>query len=227
MALSAFAIAALLSLYATFRKKPTAASRQPPWVLIAVIALLALAPIGIDAYLQHEKTAIAGIYRLRVTVVDPRNVPVEDATVRVTAANESKTAPDGSAELAIPRGSMPQDGKVTVYAQKDSAFLHGNKEMTLGGDMNPSTTITIAPNRTAPINGTVEDQTGHAIPGVRVGIAGTTSIETDAGGNFRIPNAGSLGQKVLLHAEKRGYTPVSQYHPAGDEPVVLILTRER
>jgi hypothetical protein len=152
---------------------------------------------------------------------------VESATVRVTAANETKTTAAGSAELAIPKGSMPQDGKVTIYADKEQSFQHGNKELSLEQDMNPSVVITVVRDRTVPVKGAVQDEDGRGLKGVRVSIPGGTAVETDTDGNFQIANAGSLGQKVLLHAEKPGYQPISQYHPAGDEPAILVLSRMR
>src|SRR3954447_19431873 len=82
-----------------------------------------------------------GIYRVRVTVVDDHHIPVEDAVVRVTAANEVKTAANGDAELAIPKGSLPHDGKVTIFADKELAFQHGRKELSLAEDVNPAVTI--------------------------------------------------------------------------------------
>ena len=236
--LAAFAIAALLAIYTAFLTKPNAAARRALWVLVGVIGLLALLPIGVDAYLQRQKIVTDAdlqrqkltansIYRVRVTVVDDRNVPVEGTVVRVTAANEAKTTSDGSAELAIPKGSLPADGKVTIFADKEPAFLHGRKELSLGDDMNPSVIIPVVLARTAAVSGAVQDEAGHALKGARVSIPGGAAVETDADGNFRISNAGSLDQKVLVHAEKSGYKPVSQYHPAGDEPVILVLSRTR
>jgi hypothetical protein len=223
--LTAFAIAALLTIYKAFLAKPNVSARKTVWVLVGVICVLALVPIGTDAYLKREKLTLGTIYRVRVTVVDDRNVPVEGTVVRVTAANEAKTTSDGSAELAIPKGSLPADGKLTIFADKEPAFLHGRKELSLGDDMNPSVIIPVVLARTAAVSGAVQDEAGHALKGARVSIPGGAAVETDADGNFRISNAGSLGQKLLLHAEKRGYQPVSQYHPAGDEPVILVLSR--
>jgi hypothetical protein len=236
--LTAFAIAVLLALYTAFLAKPNASARKGLWVLVAVICVLALVPISTDAYLQREKIATDAdlqrqkltansIYRVRVTVVDDRNVPVEGTVVRVTAANEAKTTSDGSAELAIPKGSLPADGKVTIFADKEPAFLHGRKELSPGDDMNLSVMIPVAPSLTAAVNGAVQGEAGRGLKGARVSIPGGTAVETDADGNFRIANAGSAGQKVLVHAEKSGYKPVSQYHPAGDDPVILVLSHTR
>jgi hypothetical protein len=236
--LSAFTIAGLLVLYNAFLARPNVSARKALWVVVAVIVLLALVPIVTDAYLQShkvdtdaklqvQKLAADNIYRVRVTVVDDGNVPVEGVVLRATAANEAKTASDGSAELAIPKGSMPADGKVTIYADKEAAFLHGHKELSLGEDLNPSVIIPVVPSRTAAVNGAVQDDAGHGLKGARVSIPGGSAVETDADGNFHLANAGSVGQKVLVHAEKPGYKPVSQYHPAGDEPVILVLSRSR
>ena len=111
-----------------------------------------------------------------------------------------------------------------MYADKAAAFLHGSKQLTLGADPNPSITVQLAADLASAVRGTAQDSTGHVIAGVRVSVAGGNAVSTDADGNFRLPAHAAQGQKVLIHAEEPGYVPTSQYHPAGDDPVVLVLT---
>jgi hypothetical protein len=221
-ALAAFAIAVLALLSNAFRTKPNSAMRKTTLVIAGIVCFLAVVPMITDAFLKSRRLDVESIYRVRVTVVDSENVPVDGASVRVTAASEAKTAPDGSAELAIPRGSLPQDGKVVVYADKNAAFLHGHKNMSMAADPNPSVTVTVIANRTAEVKGVVQDNLGRVIAGARVSVLGGNAITTDADGRFRLPAQASSGQKVLLHVEKPGYVPQNQYHPAG-EPLILVL----
>ena len=226
---SAFAIAALVLVYLLSSRKSGRSARPTLWAIACVIFALAFIPIAADAYLQRLRivTDATAIYRVRVTVVDDRNTPVEEARVRVNAANESKTAPNGDAELAIPKASLPQNRTVTIFVDKDSAFQHGRKDLLLADDPNPSVIIPVLVDRTGALAGDVEDEAGHRLAGARVSIPGQPAVVTGPDGNFSIPAAAAAGQKVLLHAEKSGYGPVSQYHPAGDEPVVLVLSHNR
>lgn len=52
------------------------------------------------------------IYRVRVTVIDPQRVPVEDAKVWSTVGGEPKKVAGGW-QFDIPGASLPGDGKVT------------------------------------------------------------------------------------------------------------------
>ena len=73
----------------------------------------------------------ADVVRLRVLVLGPGGNPVEDAEVSTSVGGERKQAADGW-EFAIPFSSLPADGKVTVHAEKETAFLSGSSEVRLG-----------------------------------------------------------------------------------------------
>jgi len=226
-AIAAFAIDALIAAYNAFLTKPNTQTRKTLWLLVAAILFIAMLPILTDAFITTRQSKLLTIYRVRVTVVDAQNIPVPGATVRVTADNETKSAPDGSAELAIPKDSLPQNGQATIYADKDAAFLHGSKHVTLKDDPNPSITIPITPDATAEVKGSVQDESRHAISQARVSVPGGEAVNTDTDGNFHLPAHAARDQKVLIHAEKPGYSPTDQYHPAGDEPAVIVLTRDK
>lgn len=116
--LSALAICAVIGAFNVFVFKPKPAVRRALWVVVGGIITIVIVQL-ITASVAFP------IYRVRVTTVDKRNnVPIEGAAVRTTAANESKTAQDGSCELAIPKGSLSASGKVTIFADKKEAFLH-------------------------------------------------------------------------------------------------------
>ena len=221
LTLGAFAIAAVIYAYRAFLTKPNSAARRPLLVVVVVVCVIAVVPVVIGTRQADV------IYRVRVTVVDAQNVPIEGAVIRATAANEAKTAPDGSAELAIPKGSLTQDGNVIIYADKTAAFVHGSKQLTLGIDPNPSVVIAVIANEAAEVKGAVQDDSGRAIAGARVSIPGGDAVNTNSDGSFRLPAHAAQDQKVLIHAEKPGFVPANQYHPAGDGPVVLVLRRER
>ncbi len=219
LALAAFAIAAIGAAYNAFLGHPSASTRKALWGvivvmgLIGVIALVAIAPLA--------------IYRVRVTAVDSNNVPIAGPTVRVTAANEAKTAPDGSCELAVPKASLAQDGKVTIFADKDAEYLHGNAKLTLGSDPNPSVIIELKQDNTAEISGMVEDDGRHALRDARVSVPGVAAVTTGGDGFFKLHANAARGEQTLIHAEKAGYAPVDQYHPVGDGPATIVLPRDQ
>jgi hypothetical protein len=74
----------------------------------------------------------------------------------------------------------------------------------------------------------VVDAAGKSIAGVRVSIIGhgDEAVLTDATGGFVLPAHAADGQQVQLHAEKEGYKPANQFHPAGNEPATMGLDEE-
>jgi hypothetical protein len=42
-------------------------------------------------------------------------------------------------------------------------------------------------------------------------------------GNFELPAHAASDQHAELHAERKGYDAVNQWHPAGDTPATLVL----
>ncbi|HMJ86206.1 MAG TPA: carboxypeptidase-like regulatory domain-containing protein, partial [Vicinamibacterales bacterium] len=81
--------------------------------------------------------------------------------------------------------------------------------------------------RDATVAGLVQDDSGKAVAGATVSVVGGESGETSATGSFLLKTNAAAGQVVRLHAEKRGYATVDQDHPAGREPVTIILRAER
>lgn len=167
------------------------------------------------------------IYRVRVTVIDPQRRPVEDARVWSTVGGEPKKVAGGW-QFDIPSASVPTDGKVIFHASKENAFFDGERDLQLGKDPNPAVTIEmIKIVEGVVVRGIVVDETNNAIGEVRVNVVGYESeaVITKPNGGFVLPAHAAVGQQVLLHAEKPEYKAKNQYHPAGDEPVTIILER--
>lgn len=165
-----------------------------------------------------------GIYRVRVTVLDEQGKPTEDADVTNTFGGEAKKV-KGGWQFDIPAASKPKDGKLTVMAMKESAFLSGKTDLTLVSDANPAVTINLKRDDSARVRGQVVDSKNRAIMGARVFIVGFEGdiVITKEGGNFELPAHAAVGQTVKLHAEKAGFLAVTQEHPAGDHPATLVL----
>jgi hypothetical protein len=185
---------------------------------------------GIVAYGYAVVRAIpgnAGIYRLRVTVVRPNGVPSEDARVWSSFGGEPKKVAGGW-QFDIPTASVPADGQVTLYAAEEASFLRGEAQVKLASDMTPAAVVTLVPEPPVTTRGIVIDGTGKAISDARVSIVGhgDEAVSTDATGGFALPSHAADGQQVLLHAEKEGYRAASQWHPAGSEPVTIVLDKE-
>jgi hypothetical protein len=216
--LAAFALAVVLFIVLRSR------GRKVPISVWIVILLLVIIPIGASVYTQ-----LAGrtsIYNLRVTVVDPQGVPVEDAKVWSSFGGEPKRVAGGW-QFDIPDAGKPKDGKLAIYASKESAFLTGNAELALGNDPNPAVIVNLKRDDTAKVRGQVVDERNRAVAGARVSVVGYESeaIITKEGGNFELPAHAAIGQPVFLYAEKNGYRATKRQHQAGNEPAELILER--
>ncbi len=168
----------------------------------------------------------ADLVRLRVLLLSPEGSPVEDARVWTSVGGEPKQVAGGW-EFDIPISKLPADGRVTVHASKESAFLSGSGEVRLGADLAPSVMVRLAANPSITVRGIVLDEAGNALEGVRVSIVGHEgeAISTGSAGQFVLPVHAADGQQVQLHAEKAGYEPVTQFHPAGTFPANLILDK--
>jgi len=63
----------------------------------------------------------------------------------------------------IPEESKPKEGKLTIFASKESAFLTGQAELTLGNGHNPAVAINLKRDESAKIRGQVVDGKKHSV----------------------------------------------------------------
>jgi hypothetical protein len=225
--IAAFAIAAILIalrlvLGSGGDKKP--AQGKVLFLVASCICILGLAPILADAWLKTKPSGPPDVYRLRVIVLDPQHTPVTGATLRTAALNDTATNDQGIAELTIPRATLSADSKITIYASLDSAGLHASQDIQLAADPNPTATIELTAAHDAVVSGLVEDDQSHAVAGATVSILGGESGLTKPDGTFTLKANEAIGQEVRLHAEKPGYLPVDQDHPAGRGDATIVLT---
>lgn len=206
----------------------TASTSEPWWrsrtmqaaVMTSVVALLA-AFIGL-----RGPSTVTGIYRVRATVLDPSGRPVDEARVWSSMPAEPQRVAGGW-EFNIPIETRPADGRLTIFATRDSAHLSGEAEVQLGNDRNPTVSIALKRDESASVSGMVQDAEGKALADVRVSVIGIQDhILTDAGGNFVLDIGAAEGEMVQVHAEKSGYAALTQSHLAGAEPAVLVLDKE-
>jgi hypothetical protein len=216
--LAAFGLAAVV--YLLVKRRGTI-----PGLAWITIWILILAPIVVSAYSTISRT---NMYRIRVTVVGAQGVPVEEAMVWSSAGGEPKKV-SGGWEFDVPMASRPADGKITFFASVPSAFLSGDRELELGNDYNPTVVLKLYTPQSASVRGMVIDDNGKAIVGAMVTVAGIEGegALTDSDGNFSLAAHAANGQQVLLHVEKKGYAPTSQYHPSGPDPATIMLKRNK
>ncbi len=214
LTLAAFAIAVLALIVWLYGRRPPVAIVL---FVIAAVMVLALVPALIGS---------RAIYHVRVTVVDPKDVPVEDATVWLSVGGEPKKVAGGW-QFDVPAATAPPDRMIGVYATIKSAFLAGNQSVELGQNYNPTVIVKLAPDSSARVRGIVVDRTGRGLAGVRVSVAGYDSeaAMTSEGGSFELPAHAADGQQVFLHAQKDGFRGESLWHPAGSVPVRIELFR--
>jgi hypothetical protein len=175
---------------------------------------------------NSSATPEAGIYRVRVTVMGDQKIPIEDAQVWSSFGGEPKRVAGGW-QFDIPAASKPNDGKITVFASKESAFLTGEKSFILDKELNHAVIVTLRRDTSAKVRGQVVDSRNRAAVGVRVFVVGYESeaVITKEGGNFELPAHAAVGQKMTIHAEKIGYRGANRIHPAGDAPLIMVLER--
>jgi carboxypeptidase family protein len=218
--LAAFGVAAIV--YIVLKRR----GRVPTLGWICIL-LLVLGPILSAAYVDvfRVRSKDTSVYRVRVTVVDIEQTPIEDAKVWSSVGGEPKKVSAGW-EFDIPAAIKPADGKVTIFAVVSAAFLSAKTELTLGSDYNPAVIVRLQRESLASIRGIVTDDSGKGIGGASVRVVGyeTDAATTQRDGQFVLSTHAADGQQVLLRVEKEGYIAVNQYHPAGNEPVTIILS---
>ena len=218
--LAAFAIIALVLLVSKLkgRKVPALA-----WWIVTAIVIIALSPIVAPLYMNSY-----GIYRVRVVVLDDRQMPTNEAKVTCSVGGEVKKV-DGGWECDIPAKTKPAGGKMQAYATVADAFLIGRAELELKDDYSPVATIQLGKDTSAWVMGIVVDESNNPLEGARVGVVGYDSegIVTKTGGNFSLPAHKADGQQVQLFAFKEGYLAgPPEWHQAGDHPVTIVLSRQ-
>jgi hypothetical protein len=169
-----------------------------------------------------------GIYRVRVTVINPQNIPIEDAKVWSTIGGEPKKV-SGGWQFDIPNASKPQSGQLSIFALRESDSLTGQADLVLGSDLNPVVTVRLRLDDSGKVRGQIVDAKNRAIKGAQVFVVGYESdiVITKDSGNFELPAHSAVGQMVTLHAEKSGYQAVKQEHPVGRHPATLVLEKSR
>ena len=225
--LAAFAISALLAVVnVAVGRRRGVPTNSIVWGVVVVICVLGLAPTMAQAYLKRLEI-VRAVYLVRVIVVDSQNVPVSGATIKTTVSSETTTSNQGIAQISIPQATMPRDGKITIYADLDSACAHGHSDIRLANELNPQVSVSISASNNAVVSGLVEDAAGGTITGATVSVLGGETTVTAPDGRFTVKANTCVGQQVRLHAQKVGYQSVDQYHPAGPEPATIVLRRAK
>jgi hypothetical protein len=221
--LAAYALAVVLILVLKTRQK----DKPIPSLAWGVVLLLVLIPTGFSLYQEIVKARSKDtIYRVRVTVLNDQKLPIEDARVWSSIGGEPMKVA-GGLHFEIPAAKRPQDGKLTIFASQEEAYLKGSYELQLNTDYNPAVVIRLERDASAKIRGQIVDSRGRAVAGARVFVAGygDESVITKEGGNFELPAHAAAGQEVRLRAEKPGYGVADLYKSAGDDAVTLQLRK--
>jgi hypothetical protein len=214
VAVFAAVLAASAFIFALRSKKPRVA-----WVLAVGIIVLGLAPLMAQAISQWR-----GIYHVRVFIFGPDHSLVDEVRIVSSAGGESKRV-EGGWEIDIPAQTRPEDGRLTLFASVDDAFLSGSSTLQLAADYYPSTTIQLSADISAIIRGTVIDEGNRLVAGATVSVEGySDEVATDRMGNFSLPAHAAQGQIVQLRVQK-GNLLDREAVPAGRGPLTVVLRR--
>jgi nitrogen fixation protein len=176
---------------------------------------------------RHTPASIS-IYRVRVSILDPERIVVDDANIQSSLGGELKKIAGGW-EIDIPAASKSADGKLIINASKPSAFLKGHAIVQLNKDPNPTVEIQLQRDTSARAHGRVIDGSGQAVVGAWVHVAGHEKerVQTGPGGEFNLAAHAAEGQMVRLLVVKEGYSSEEQQHRAGGRLATIILRKRQ
>jgi Carboxypeptidase regulatory-like domain len=168
------------------------------------------------------------VYRVRLFLVDEQGATVDEADIASSIGGESMKVKAGGVYI-IPAITVPQDRWLIIIAEKKTASLKGTVRARLTSDPNPSLTITMQEDKSAFISGAVVDESGGAIEGAKVNVAGHPAEETttDSNGSFKLPAHRAKNRMIRLYVRKDGYEPSGDWQMAGDQPVEVKLKRRK
>src|SRR5215213_3865707 len=191
--------------------------------IAGVFALVAAVIAGLFTCFGGRQVNNESSYEMRVLVLDPDGRPIEDANVRASHGGAPRRVPGGW-QIDIPR--MHQSALVRVFASKDASFLSGTAQYQLSNDLHPVVAVRLVKNATTGIRGVVVDELGRGVPAATVAIVGARDVvRSDASGQFSLHTDAADGEQVLVRAQKASYVPVTQWHPAGRQPVTIVLPK--
>ena len=209
-------------------------SKIDPWVkvagLIATILTIVISLFALSDTIRGKlfpKKPGEGAVTIRLTVLGPDAMPVEDAKVWSSIGGEVKKVAGGW-ELEIPLSKVPATRTLTIYAAQETSYLKGKRDVTFGDDPVITASLQLERETSAEVKGVVVDEAKEPIAGATVSIVGTAGVATtDAQGHFSLAAHAAMNEEVRLRIAKSGYRPVEQYHPAGETPAYIILERAR
>lgn len=188
-------------------------------ILAIILVVLGLAPLASSTFLQSR-----GLYRVRVIILGPDHLPLDDAHLTSSIGGEPKRI-EGGWEFDIPPQSISADRTAMFYASKKDAFLTGKSQLTFGRDYFPTTTIQLSSDTSAVLRGVVIDERRRSVFDATVTIEGyPDEAVTDKQGNFSLSAHAAEGQIVQVRAQK-GQLVGTLSVPAGQTPVEIMVKR--
>jgi len=216
------AIALVFAAYVFWQASRSKGKAIPPLFFVAATAIvvLGLAPILAATYLQSR-----GVYRVRLTVLNPNGVPTQDAEVISPQGEVSKT--NGAWELDVAPQTRSEDAELIVSAQRKQDYLTGSTAIKLASDYYPTATIQLKPLASVLVRGAVFDDHQRPVAGATVAIEGYAETSaTDKMGNFALESHAAQGQMVTLVAtSEKGGQFAKKSGPAGDSFELVLRKR--
>lgn len=188
------------------------------------LGIVAVALLGTALALLWQ-SAYPDLYQLRVQVLEPDGRPVAGATVRTSAGNEPHLLPDGWWEIQIPDVKVPQDRKISIWAEHPR-WEANRAELLLEKDENPRAEIRLQRPESW-FRGRVVDEDNNVLRGVKIsrqdGLPGTTLTRNDGTFELKLPVPNE--ERIQLRAELPGWAPDSTMCYAGRDSCPMVLSK--
>lgn len=95
-----------------------------------IVALFMILASVIVFYALMRWAPASGVATVRITVLGPDNMPVENSKIKPSIGGETKKV-DGGWELELAISKLPDDQKITIYAEQKQTNLFGQREIVV------------------------------------------------------------------------------------------------
>lgn len=187
-----------------------------------ILVIFMLLASGLTFFALDRWAPAPDVVVVRITVLGPNKMPVDNSEIRSSVGGESKKV-DGGWELEVAESKLPNDRRITIYAKQEQNRLKGQHEITLRSRINIDS-IQLERETSVSVRGNVYNENKAPVEGAIVSIVGVAgSTKTDSQGFFMLSTDNDEGEEVRLKVTKEGYEPLEQYHLTGNSSSYIVI----